>query len=61
MPHPQNKYQQRWREKNREAYNESQLKFANRYYQNNKEKVLAYKKDYYVYKKEAERFRNILL
>ena len=35
MPETQNVYQKRWREKNREAYNKAQLKFVNKYYENN--------------------------
>ena len=61
MPETQNVYQKRWREKNREAYNKAQLKFVNKYYENNKQKVLDYKREYYIYKKEASRLMNILI
>jgi hypothetical protein len=34
---------------------------SNRYYEENKEKVLEYKKKKYVYEKQCQLFRNILI
>lgn len=53
----------RWREKNREKYNEIQLKYSTKYWNENKEKVLLQKKDYYErsFKKEQRRLFRILL
>jgi hypothetical protein len=59
MTEAQKRAQQRWRETHREAYNACQLKFSDKYYQDNKDKVLEYKRKNYIYKKQCEIFRNI--
>jgi hypothetical protein len=61
MTKAQKEAQQRWRDKNRDKYNEYQLVLSNRYYEENKEKVLEYKKKKYVYEKQCQLFRNILI
>jgi hypothetical protein len=55
------KYCKPWRERNKEKYNKQQLLYSTNYYYKNKESVLAYKKNYYAYKKEVKRLSNILL
>lgn len=57
----QKRAQQKWRERNREKYNEFQKKLANEYYHKNSEKVLEYKKKKYMIEKECQKFRNILI
>jgi hypothetical protein len=61
MTKAQKEAQQRWRDKNRDKYNEYQLELSNKYYHENKEKVLEYKKKKYVYEKQCQLFRNILI
>lgn len=51
----------KWKQNNREYYNEAQREISLNYWNNNKDKVLAYKKQYYQYKKECSRLCNILL
>jgi ABC-type nitrate/sulfonate/bicarbonate transport system substrate-binding protein len=51
----------RWMKAHPERLRETRKKWVNIHYQNNKEKVLEYKKKYYIYKKECERLRNIEL
>lgn len=53
--------QKRWRERNREKYNEYQLNLATKYYHQNSEKVLEYKRKKYLFEKECKIFRNILI
>ncbi len=57
----QKRAQQKWRDLHREEYNKYQLELANKYYQENKQKVLEYKKKKYIYDKQCEILRNILL
>lgn len=52
--------QYKWRQSHREQYNAYQLELSNKYYQENKEKVLEYKRKKYCYDKQAKIFRNIL-
>jgi hypothetical protein len=61
MTKAQKEAQRRYRDKNRQKYNEYQLVLSNRYYEENKEKVLEYKKKKYVYEKQCQLFRNILI
>lgn len=61
MSEAQRRAQNKWRENHREQYNAYQLELANRYYHENKEKVLEYKKRKYMFDKEAKIFRNILI
>jgi hypothetical protein len=61
MTKAQKEAQKRWRETHREAYNKYQLDLSNKYYQENKEKVLEYKKKKYIYEKQCEILRGILL
>jgi hypothetical protein len=46
-------------EENKDYYNKKQVEYVTKYYHENKDKVLKYKKGLYYYKKEAEKFRNI--
>jgi hypothetical protein len=57
----QKKAQQKWRETHRAEYNKYQLELSNKYYLENKEKVLEYKKKKYIYDKQCEIFRGILI
>lgn len=57
----QKRAQQKWRERNRDKYNEFQKKLAVEYYHKNTEKILEYKKKKYLMAKECQRFRNILI
>lgn len=53
-----------WRNKNREKYNQSQLKHSIKYWENNKETILEQKKEYWVtnsFKRERNRLFRILL
>ncbi len=50
-----------WRDNNLEHHRATCRKLALEYWNNNKEKILEYKKQYYQYKKVAETFRNILI
>jgi hypothetical protein len=61
MTKAQKEAQRRYRDKNRQKYNEYQLVLSNRYYEENKEKVLEYKKKRYIYEKQCKSFRNILI
>ena len=60
MTKAQKEAQKRWRESHREQYNKYQLDLSNKYYQENKEMVLEYKKKKYMYDKQCEIFRGIL-
>ena len=51
----------KWRENNREKYNEICLVAQHKYNSQNKEKIKIYKQKYWIYKKETEIFRNILI
>lgn len=51
----------RWRDNNREAYNNYQLTLSNKYYKDNTDKILEYKRKKYVFEKQCKLFRNILL
>jgi hypothetical protein len=61
MTKAQNEAQKRWRQSHCEQYNAYQLELSNKYYQENKEKVLEYKKKKYIYDKQCEILRKILL
>ena len=61
MSEAQRRAQSKWRENHREQYNASQLELANRYYHENKGKVLEYKRKKYLFDKEAKILRNILI
>ena len=61
MTKSQKEAQKRWRQSHREQYNAYQLELSNKYYQENKEKVLEYKKKKYIYEKQCEILRKILL
>ena len=61
MTKAQKEAQKRWRQSHREQYNAYQLELSNKYYQENKEKVLEYKKKKYIYDEQCEILRNILL
>lgn len=60
MTEAQKKAQYKWRATHREQYNAYQLELSNKYYQENKEKVLEYKRKKYMFEKQAQLFRNIL-
>ena len=49
MTKAQKEAHKRWRQSHREQYNAYQLELSNKYYQENKEKVLEYKKKKYIY------------
>jgi hypothetical protein len=55
------KYYLLFPEENKAFYRKKSVEYVTKYYQENKDKVLQYKKGVYYYKKEAEKFRNILL
>lgn len=57
----QKKAIKKWRDTNREQYNEYQLQISKRYYENNREKVLEKKSKEYLLKKQCKIFMNILL
>lgn len=48
-------------EENKTYQNQLNVIYQTKYYHANKDKVLKYKKDYYIYNKQAKIFRNILL
>jgi hypothetical protein len=48
-----------WMKAHPERFRNIRKKGVNIHYQNNKEKVLNYKRKYYIYKKECESLRNI--
>ena len=52
-----------YRERNREKYNETQLKYSIKYWENNKETILEKKKDFYEnsFRKEQNRLFRILI
>ena len=51
----------KWRQTNREKYNEICLAGQHKYNLQNKDKIKIYKQKYWAYKKETEIFRNILI
>ena len=51
----------RWRENHREQYNEIMRPVTRRFYQNHKEEQSKKCLARYYYRREAERFRNILI
>ena len=54
----------KWRENNREKYNQSQLKHSIKYWENNKDKILEQKKIHWItnsFKNERNRLSRILL
>ena len=61
MTEAQKKANQRWRETHRQAYNAYQLELSNKYYKEHKDKVLEYKRRKYIFDKQCQIFRNILL
>ena len=57
----QKRAQKKYVERHREKINASMLIIVKKHYANNKEKVLEYKRRYYIMKKAMEQFRNILI
>ena len=51
----------KWRETHADKYREYERKVKHNYYKNNKEMISIKKSKVYVFKKQAEIFRNILL
>ncbi len=51
----------KWRESNREYYNEYQRKASSKYYNANKEKVKMRQNKYYAFQKQAKILRNVLM
>lgn len=54
-------YAKSYRDHNRYVYNCKMAEAQKKFYNKNKDKVLNYKKKKYIYSKEAQIFRNILL
>lgn len=50
-----------WREENRASYNACMRRGAKKYYENHKDEKNKKSLERYYFKKESERFRNILL
>ena len=48
-------------EENKQIRNRMNVIYTTNYYNRNKDKVLNYKKSYYIFNKQAKIFRNILL
>jgi hypothetical protein len=48
-------------EENKAYQNQLNVIYQTKYYNNNKDKVLEYKKNYYQFQKQSKIFRNILL
>ena len=51
---------EKWRQEHREEYREDQRKYAAKYYENNSEKVLQYKRDKDVLDKQWKQLRMML-
>jgi hypothetical protein len=51
----------KWRESNKDKYNELMREHNKKYYDKHKEQQIKKKSDRYYFNKECQRFRNILL